>query len=91
MPRRRLSLEPKAPDHDGLPVALTDDQIDRYAELIADGRYEFPENLRPPDKERLQREVRRWLRERMVRLISRAIAHHFGAGAGPIAEDSEDV
>jgi hypothetical protein len=55
---------------------LTDDQIGKLAELIADGRYAYPEDLGPEDNKRLQVQVRQRLREHLLRLIARAIARH---------------
>jgi hypothetical protein len=53
---------------------LTDDQVSRWADLIADGRDDLPDGLPPHDHERLAEAVRRRLRDRMLRLIARAIA-----------------
>jgi hypothetical protein len=52
---------------------LTDEQVCRWAELIAGGDL-FPADLPPPDRDRLLAEVRRRRRDRLVRHIARAIA-----------------
>jgi hypothetical protein len=69
--------------------SLADDQIDRWADLIADGRDAFPEGLPEPDHERLLAAVRRRLRDRLVRLIARAIAARLYHRARPGTEDPE--
>ena len=53
---------------------LTHEQVQRWAELIADGRDSFPADLAPPDRDRLLAEVRRRRRDRLVLHIARAIA-----------------
>jgi hypothetical protein len=59
--------------------------------MIADGRCEFPDDVHLADRERLAREVRRRLRERLVRLIARAIAHHLRGEAGQHSEAEENA
>ncbi len=54
--------------------ALSADQIDCWAELIAAGRDEVPAHLAIADRERLKAAVRHRLRDRLVRLVARAIA-----------------
>jgi hypothetical protein len=54
-----------------------------WAELIADGRDQFPAGLPPPDRDRLLAEVRRRRRERLVRHIARAIALDLRGAARP--------
>jgi hypothetical protein len=53
---------------------LTQEQVQRWADLIADGRDSFPANLSPFDRDRLLAEVRRRRRDRLVLHIARAIA-----------------
>ena len=74
MPRKRL---PQASQASGLKISssrLNDDQLGHLAEMIADGRCEVPNDLQATDEERLQVEVRRRLRARLVRLIAHTIA-----------------
>src|SRR5579871_1507004 len=84
------------PDNDPSPAersspttlaALTPQQVDRLAELIADGCYELPSELEPADRDRLIGEVRARLRNRLVRLIARALAHRLHRESGPSIED----
>ena len=65
---------------------LTDDQVNRWADLSADGRDAFPEGLPAPDHERLLAAVRERLRGRLVRLIARAIAARLYRRARPGTE-----
>ena len=55
-------------------AGLTDDQIQKWADLIAERGGEFPSGLAPSDQERLVVAVRSRLRRRMIRHIARAIA-----------------
>jgi hypothetical protein len=73
---------------DGLSAALNDDQIARWADLIADGRDCVPDGLRPPERGRLEVAVRRRLRDRLVHLIARAIATRLRRGDRPDTEVS---
>ena len=60
-------------------MQLTDAQINRWADLIAEERDGFPDNVSLEDRERLTTAVRERLRRRLVHLIARAIAarlHH---------------
>jgi hypothetical protein len=63
------------------------EQIERWAELIADGRDTFPEGLAAPDHERLLAAVRERLSGRLVRLIARAIADRLYQRGRPRTED----
>jgi hypothetical protein len=67
---------------------LTFGQLRRWAELIADGRDEFPSGLRSDDHEVLRVEVRQLLRDRMVRLIARCVALQLHREAGAVTEDN---
>jgi hypothetical protein len=58
---------------DGAP-ALDDDRLARWADLLAAGRDRLPDELPPLDHDRLVLAVRTRLRQRLVRLIARAIA-----------------
>ena len=53
---------------------LDDDRVRSRAARIADGHDPIPDDLSPRDRARLEAAVRRRLRDRMVRLIARAIA-----------------
>jgi hypothetical protein len=55
-------------------TGLSDEQVGRWADVIADGRDDFPDGLPSPGRERLLAAVRERLRGRLVRLIARAIA-----------------
>ena len=74
MPRQKTSHAAQVSRTDAR--HLTDEQIGKLAELIADGRYPYPEDLGPEDDKRLQVQVRHRLRERLLRFITRAIARH---------------
>jgi hypothetical protein len=90
MPRQTRPPASPAPT---LPPAsapgLTDDQVNRWADLIADGRDAFPEGLPAPDHERFLAAVRERLRGRLVRLIARAIAARLYRRARPGTEDPD--
>jgi hypothetical protein len=97
MPRRRIpptrldpaSDAPSAPEPSPPAEArLSDEQVRRWAALIADGRGEFPADLSPPDRDRLLGELRQQLRARLVHLIARAVAQKLHREAGPSQEDS---
>jgi hypothetical protein len=68
-------------------TGLTADQIARWADRIADGRDEFPADLPEPDRSTLAEAVRVRLRDRLIRLVARAIA---GRVAGANAPDTEE-
>lgn len=55
-------------------LPLTDEQMQRWAELIANGDDRFPIGLAAADQDRLVDEVRRRRRERLIRYIARVIA-----------------
>lgn len=59
----------------GLAGDLDDEQVERLADLIGEGRFEFPADLSALDTERLRARVRTVLRNRLVRFIARALAH----------------
>ena len=56
------------------PTGLTDDQVRRWAELIATGESEFPAELTGTDRQRLLDETRRLLRQRLMQLVAHAVA-----------------
>jgi hypothetical protein len=60
--------------------------VGRWAALIADGRGTVPDDLPPPDRERLRDAARRQLRSRMVQLVARAIAARLRRPARPDTE-----
>jgi hypothetical protein len=78
---------PSAPREPEPANGLTPDQIARWADRIADGRDEFPTDLTDPDRSALADAVRVRLRDRLVRLVARAIASRM---ARPDAPDSEE-
>ena len=96
MPRRpipstRSDPASDAPAPESSPPAearLSDEQLRRWAALIADGRGEFPADMQPPDRDRLLGEVRQQLRVRLVHLIARAVAQKLHREAGSIHKDS---
>jgi hypothetical protein len=56
--------------------SLTNDQVRRWAGLIAEGQDEFPKELAAADGQRLLTEVRSRLRDRLLDLVARAAATH---------------
>lgn len=54
----------------------TNDRLDRWAVLIADGRDRFPEGLPEADHARLLAAVHEQLRRRLLRLVAQAMAAH---------------
>lgn len=84
-PRSQDSSTP-GPDLEG---GLTDAQIDRLAEMIADDRCEFPRDLSSLDAQRLSMRVSRRLRDRLIRLIAQAIADHLDRATGPLRETTQ--
>jgi hypothetical protein len=68
-------------------TGLTTDQIARWSERITDGRDEFPADLGEPDRTALAEAIRVRLRDRLVRLVARAIA---GRVAGANAPDTQE-
>jgi hypothetical protein len=74
-------------DDPAIPARLDHDQLDRWAQLIADGRGEFPTGLAPLHHGHLLAAVRQRLRDRMVRHIARAIAARLRDDAGPRSEN----
>lgn len=69
------------------PTGLSADQIGRWAELIAEGRDEVPVDLADADRERLKTAVRHRLRDRLVRLVARAIAMNLHRELGKKRKD----
>jgi hypothetical protein len=94
MPRQRQRLDESGfavppPSSCTAPLgALESDQIDRLAELIANGQSEVPPDLSDTDQQRLHEEVRRLLRARLLRFIARAIATRLQRDPGPRQEDN---
>jgi hypothetical protein len=85
------SREPQPSDESDPPNGLTPEQIRRWAALVADGTSEFPGDLAPADRDRLLAETRRLLRERLVRLIARAIAIDLRRGLGRSKETESNA
>ena len=71
---------PRAPEPAN---GLTPDQIARWADRIADGRDEFPAALTDPDRAALADAVRGRLRDRLVRLVARAVAGRLARADAP--------
>jgi hypothetical protein len=65
---------------------LTDEQVNRWADLIADGRDAFPDDLSGVDRDRLLVSVRHRLRRRLVQFIARAVAAQLHRAARPDQE-----
>ncbi len=82
----RLTPGPGPPDG---PV-LTEEQVRRWAVLLAEGRTEFPDGLTPIDRERLLAQVRAQGRARLIRWIARALAWEVHHQAGRRQEDDTD-
>ena len=59
-------------------LALTDEQVDRYADLIAAGEAELPDGLSRQQEEELIARTRARLRRRLIVLIARQIAADLG-------------
>ena len=75
MPRKTRPRPRPAPEPSASPTSsLTENQLNRWADLIADGRDTLPDDLPPFDRERLRVAVGHRVRGRMVRLIAQAIA-----------------
>jgi hypothetical protein len=68
-------------------TGLTTDQIARWADRIADGRDEFPTDLPEPDRSTLAEAVRVRLRDRLIRLVARAIAGRLAGANAPDARE----
>ncbi len=66
---------------------LAHDQIARWADRIADGRDEFPADLVEPDRSALADAVRLRLRDRLVRLVARAIAARLARRDTPATQE----
>ena len=71
--------EPSPPARGGQSL----DQVRLWADLIADGRSEFPADLSALERDRLAAEVRRRLRDRLLRFLGRQIARDLGRDSGP--------
>jgi hypothetical protein len=89
MPRQPSCRTDSGPGPDAAPDRLSAEQLRRLAEMIADGHCPVPQDLPVADAERLSREVRHQLRDRLVRLIARAVARHLRRAAGPHTESPD--
>lgn len=56
--------------------------LERWAQLIADGEVSFPGDLAPERAEILRRKVRECMRRRLMRFIARRIAKEIAGGSG---------
>ncbi len=62
-------------------------QLRRWAALIATGETEFPDDLDPDDRDLLLGHCRVLLRDRLVSLVARAIALDIHRGGGENSKD----
>ena len=76
MPNHQPRDQTGSPPGPAFLVGLTEEQMARLAEMIADGRCEFPQDLHSSDAQRLGRRVSLRLRSRLIHFIARAIADH---------------
>jgi hypothetical protein len=60
---------------------LDQNQLSRWAQLIANGEVAFPHELQPAQEEALLREVRVRRHDRLVKFVARHIAEHIAANA----------
>ncbi len=80
--------QPRPTPRESEPAAdLTSEQIARWADRIADGRDEFPADLGGPDRAALADAVRGRLRDRLVRLVARAIAVRLARADAPDTQE----
>ena len=77
-------------DRSLLSNSISGDQLGRWAELIAEGRAEFPADLLLPDHGRLEGIVRRRLRDRLVRWIARGVAARIRATGALLKENPDE-
>jgi hypothetical protein len=70
---------------------VSDDQVARWADLIADGRGDLPDDLSPGERQRLLAAVRQRLRGRLVRLVARAVAWRLHQQGRPDKEKPTDA
>jgi hypothetical protein len=90
MPRRPSTAHQPQP-----PVAavaaptepLSEDQLARWADLIAAGRAEFPDGLAATQMAHLGSQVRERCRARLVHWIARTVALDLHRGGGPCSGD----
>ncbi len=65
----------------GIEKPLTVAQMDKYAELVAAGEAEFPDGLSREQEAALARRTRARLRDRLVDLVARRVAHDIALAA----------
>lgn len=82
MPNHQPLGQPSSHPGPAIFGGLTDEQVARLAEMIADGRCELPQDLQSSDAERLGRQVSRRLRSRLIHFIARAVADHLSRAPG---------
>ena len=82
-PDQTSSEEEPAP---ASPVSLTAHQVARWADMIAEGRANFPTDLTAPEQDHLLIEVRSRSRHRLVHHLARAIAASMRRDTGPRSE-----
>lgn len=73
------------------PTGLTDDQVHRLADVIAEQGVEVPEGLTAADRQRVLAAVRQRLRDRLVHLIARAVAWRLYRQPRSEAEETSDA
>ncbi len=91
MPREPHRRTESNASPDPLTVRLTDEQLGRLADMIVEGRCQLPQDMGAADLARLDEQVKRGLRNRLVRFVARAVAHHLRRADGPNTETSEHV
>ncbi|WP_149111520.1 hypothetical protein [Limnoglobus roseus] len=67
---------------------MTDEQLARWADRIADGRDAFPADPADADRTRLADAVRRRLRDRFIHHVARAIAARVARAVTPTEKSS---
>jgi hypothetical protein len=86
MPHQQDSRTDPTPDAAATPGSLTDEQVSRLADMIADGRCPLPPDLPPANAGRLLRATKSRLRDGLVRLMARAIARDLRRATGQPTE-----
>ena len=68
------SADPLARHSPDQHLVLTDEQLQRWAGLVADGSEPFPEGLEPRQHQQMLRQVRELRRRRLVQFIAGRVA-----------------
>lgn len=77
---RRGGLPPRQAVTDPTREDLNNDQVRRWAKLIAEGDASPIAHLSADNRDRIESEIRRLLRQRLIRLVARTIAQDIVAG-----------